>query len=300
MGFSQHQSFYIRYKWITKALKSIELDEGKFFNDNNNYLKLGIGKNMFTSMKYWVFATKLAEKSANNCYKLTELGNIIKKYDINCLKNDTFSIMHYNICSDAKNSETWYWFFNVLKSNVITKDSLINSLLPSWVESQGKKVSPKSLKRDIECLIQFYTVSENPHDPEDTIFSEFSKLGLVQEIRMPDGNRAIKKTRSSVEKIGINALMYVLLDYCTNNNQYIISVDDILNGYNLWGKIFNFDKQTSMEALNILSLQKENPIIFNRTSNLDTIQCPKIDPLSFLRDRYKKEEEYENSIQIQH
>lgn len=208
--------------------------------------------------------------------------------------------MHYNICSDAKNSETWYWFFNVLKSNVITKDSLINSLLPSWVESQGKKVSPKSLKRDIECLIQFYTVSENPHDPEDTIFSEFSKLGLIQEIRMPDGNRAIKKTRSSVEKIGVNALMYVLLDYCKNNNQYIISVDDILNGYNLWGKIFNFDKQTSMEALNILSLQKENPIIFNRTSNLDTIQCPKIDPLSFLRDRYKKEEEYENSIQIQH
>lgn len=70
MGFSQHQSFYIRYKWITKALKSIELDEGKFFNDNNNYLKLGIGKNMFTSMKYWVFATKLAEKSTNNCFKL--------------------------------------------------------------------------------------------------------------------------------------------------------------------------------------------------------------------------------------
>lgn len=288
MGFAQHQSFYIRYKWITKALKSIELDEGSFFNEKDNYLKLGIGKNMFTSLKYWIFASKLAEKSQNNTFRLTELGKIIKEYDLNLLKNDTLSIIHYNICSDNSNSETWFWFFNILKSNVITKDSLINSLLPSWVEIQGKKVSSKSLKRDVDCLIQFYTSNENPDDPEDTIFSEFSKLNLVSEVKLPDGNKAIKKTRPSIKDIGINALFYVLLDFCEKNNQYMISVEDILTSNNLWGKIFNFDKQTTMEALNILSLQKENPIIFNRTNNLDTVQCPKIKPIAFLKNEYSK------------
>lgn len=296
MGFSQHQSFYIRYKWITKALNSIELDEGAFFNNKDNYLKLGIGKNMFTSLKYWFYASKIAEKGNDGNYHLTNFGHILKIYDINCLRNDTISIIHYHICSDSDNSETWYWFFNILKSNVISKDSLINSLLPSWVESQGKKISPNSLKRDIECLVQFYTVKENSTDPEDTIYSEFSKLGLVEEIKLPDGNRAIKKLRSDVDKIGFDALMYVLLDYCKKNNQYMVSVEDIINEKNLWGKIYNFDKQTIMEALNVLSLKGDNAIVFNRTNNLDTVQCPKIDPIDYLERQYSKGDIYGKAI----
>ena len=287
MGFAQHQSFYIRYNWITKVLKNIELDDNSFFNNKDSYLDLSIGKNMFASLKHWMIAAKIVEKTNAGKYELTRLGKILQEFDINCVKNDTTSLLHYMIVSDDTNSETWYWFFNVLNDSTYTKENLVKTLLPTWVESRNKTISPKSLKKDIDCLIQFYTVKESMDDPEDIIFSPFSKMGLLAEIDN-NGNKIIQKQQPKIEDIGLVALMFILLEYCNQSNTYMISVDDMLNKSNLWKKVFNLEKQGIMEALNSLSLVKENPITFIRTNNLDTITVPEIDPIDFLRNAYKK------------
>lgn len=288
MGFAQHQSFYIRYKWITKSLKHIENDNGNYFNNKDNYLDLSIGKNMFASLKYWIIATKIAEKTSDNSYKLTDFGKIISEYDINCLRNDTISIIHYNIASDESNSESWFWFFNFLRHKTFERQKLINELLPSWVESKGRIISTKSLKKDIECLIQFYTANENYEDPEDTIYSPFAKLNLISESDT-NGVKYIHKSKPSISDIGIIALMYVLLDYRDKNEIAMITVENILIEKNLWGRIFNFDKETILEALNMLSLAKYFPITFSRTNNLDTIILPNISANEYLKSIYREE-----------
>jgi hypothetical protein len=80
VGYGQHQSFYLRPHWLYKALKEIKNDE-RFFYDEFCFEKLGVGKNMAKSIRYWCTATNVMEeqrrKDGKTVHKLTQFGELI-------------------------------------------------------------------------------------------------------------------------------------------------------------------------------------------------------------------------------
>lgn len=292
MAYAKHQSFYIRNKWISKGLKAIvEFKDGeRFFFDEDAPEKIGMGKNMVESLRYWLGATGLIEdgKEGNKkIHKLTELGWFIYKNDRLLMKNDTISILHYNLVRNIDDQSTVFnWYFNIFEESVINKDNLLTSFI-TWVsKNEKKKISPNSLKRDIDCLIQFYTKLPNEYDPEDVIYSPFSKIKLMEEIPSEDGYSIIKKTSPDINDIGLTALYYTLLCYAKDNNVNLINVEEIVNEQNLWGKVFNLSRIKIIEALNQLTTHKYYPIQFVRTNNLDNIKIPSMNIFTFLESEY--------------
>lgn len=58
MAYARHQSFYMRDKWLSKGLKSVE-DNSRFFYNDDSFEKIGLGKNMVEALKYWLLLLEL-------------------------------------------------------------------------------------------------------------------------------------------------------------------------------------------------------------------------------------------------
>lgn len=60
--FSGHESFPCRYTWLPKAYSAIHTNADIFDNDNHAMVKLGVGKNMVKSIRFWVQSFGVAEQ----------------------------------------------------------------------------------------------------------------------------------------------------------------------------------------------------------------------------------------------
>jgi hypothetical protein len=289
MGYGQHQSFYLRDRWLNKAIRHLG-EDSRFFYDKQAFEKIGLGKNMVQSLRYWSIATGVVEEIFNEERKkthlITDFGNIIYKYDKFIKFQDSAAIIHYQMCKQKEPSTAWYWFFNEYKETIRSKENIIQEFI-IWVkENENKPFSNNSLKKDIDCLIKLYTSGQSNIDPEEVIQSPLSKLGILE-----DRKGIIYKQNLTIAQIGLIALMYVLLDYKKIHKIDTVSVENIVDEPGLWGKVFNMSRASIVTALTELSMKSDFPIHFVRTNNLDLIRIPSIDPIDFLQKEYSRKAE---------
>lgn len=267
MGFGQHQTFYLRQQWLTKGLTEISKNS-RFFFEPEHFEILGVGKNMAKSIRHWLNVTQLMEekRSTKTEFVMTDLAKIIYQYDRNIKSKFTLYILHYLLVTEKNEASTWYWFFNVFNENVFTKQMLVEKL-EQWVkENFEKEVSINSLKRDVDCLIQLYIAKEYSNQtPEDVIKSPFESLELV---RQTQGSYLVKA--QTHDNLFTNVLYITLLKYMDKHNIREVSLNDLVNCEELWGKVFNLNRDTIIEYLE--EIQSSYPVIFTRTNRLDVIR----------------------------
>ena len=64
-AFGRHETFALRYGWLTKGMQELNKEElGKqapVFEAEDATVRLGVGKNMVSSIRYWLQATRIVE-----------------------------------------------------------------------------------------------------------------------------------------------------------------------------------------------------------------------------------------------
>ena len=110
----RHESFSIREWWLAKGLIAVK-EDSKVFSSSDATDVLGIGTNMVKSLKYWMTATSLI-KEENKKMVLTELGDLIDKYDP--YLEDIFSwwLIHLNLILNLEDSYVYSFSCLVLKT----------------------------------------------------------------------------------------------------------------------------------------------------------------------------------------
>jgi hypothetical protein len=293
MGYSQHQSFYLRDRWLSKALKNIEVNNSFFF-EKDAFEKVGLGKNMVQSLKYWIVATKLyrEEKEGNTKYhQITHLGKYINQKDRAIKYKNTAGLLHHSLATNEDVSTTWYWFFNVYNETVFTRDEVLEELA-KWVQNRETRVvAEKSLKRDIDCLIKLYTTGGSIADPEEVILSPLYKLHLLEE-----KNGVIYKKEANFTDENLLLIGYTLLKYGETHHTNIISLDDIVHKDGLLGKLFNMKRSSIVTLISNWTEHSEYPAVFTRTNNLDTLRLPEVSAEDFIHyeQQRKAEHTYDN------
>jgi len=285
MAFGQHQTFYLRQQWINKGIREVKQD-GRFFYQEDHFEILGVGKNMAKSIRYWLTAMQLVEEKRSDRVDvvLTQLAETVMRFDPYIKNKQTLSLLHYLLVTEKNVATTWYWFFNVFNERVFNKVMLVEQLTKWISEHYPKPVSETTIKRDIDCLIQLYVLKEYRNQtPEDVIKSPFEQLGLIQETT---GTNYLKAEVNFKQNIGI--LYVILLKYFDKHNVKEVSLSDLLNGEELWGRVFNLNRDTIITLVD--EIQKEYPIIFTRTNRLDVIRADKdMHWLDALRQVYENE-----------
>ncbi|OMF28658.1 hypothetical protein BK133_18565 [Paenibacillus sp. FSL H8-0548] len=289
MKYGQHETFHLRLNWLRKGIKMIQSNP-RFFFEKDAAEIIGLGKNMVQSLRFWLTATNIAMELKNeenkSIHLLTELGEVVNKYDPYLDFSDSLSVLHFSLIDKGNINDrlfVWYGFFNTFSRSSFTKEEVIHEL-SIWAAREGEQTSENSLKRDIDCMIRLYIEVQQFKDPEDVTQSPFGKLKLVSVSE--ESSSIFIKNNQSYKNIGVTALMYVLLKYGERNETDNVSVEEIESKPSLWGNIFHLQRSEIINALEELSEHLYYPIIFQRTNRLNTILLPQISPIEYLRDEY--------------
>ena len=285
MKIKGHQSFHIRRGWIYKGLNEVKNDNLVFSRKDIVHTDLlGIGSNMVTALKYCLDALKLVDKKregSKNLIVLSKIGELILEKDPYLEEIETWQLLHYNLATNEEQATTWYWFFNEYKGNKFTRDNLFENLNSYIKQNYEKEVSERSLKDDINCLLNTY-VERVVESPEDNMESPFAELGLINIANKKNGE--LSYTKSYKNKVNVYLAYYIIRNLAIDREN--LDLKDIINSKNGIGNIFNLNSYEIMDTLDCL--QNLGYIKVTRTGGLDYVSfVDERNPIEELENMYE-------------
>lgn len=291
MKFGHHQSFYLRVNWLSKAMK-MRNEDPEFFYNEFGFEKIGLGKNMVKSLRYWVVATSVMEERKNeerkSIHQLTEFGRLVFEHDRFIRLPLTAAVLHCILASNKEQASTWYWYFNEFNHRSGTNDEVL-ATLSEWVKQHhNREVSTNTLKRDLDCLKLMYSVqAKSEDDPEEVVASPLSGLNLLYETK----DQFVKQS-PEIHQIDLDALYFNLLFYCGNHGVNSVTLEEILVKPMLWGKLYHLSSNQILEALELLHADTLYPVKFVRTNQIYSLNVEVEDAYAFLRKAYLRKAVY--------
>lgn len=265
--FSGHETFYCRHYWLKKGFDFLR--EGNKFSDENAVTKLGVGKNMVTSIRYWVRAFGIINenKDGENNQLTSEFGNKLfseNGFDPFLEDSNSLWLLHYHLVKKG-HASIYHLFFNKLKngSHEFTDDRIKKGIVYLTEENNQERPSDKTLDSDIKVFKANYMQPRNPKNIED----EF--MGLLQELNLFESSKNIIADNTDRDEISLELFLYCLLDRFQGENS--ISVENILKAENSPALIFCMTEHGIIKKLKQLD-DKFNSIVFSENSGVRELQ----------------------------
>lgn len=268
--FKGHEKFILRDGWINKGITLVK-EDSKIFQDKNAAVLLGVGNNMVKSLRYWLKAMQLTKESSKYGAELTELGELVLKYDRYLEDEFTLWLLHINLVRNKEVATTWNVFFNRCDILDLNRKEVVETL-KNEIEREyiGIKYAESAIKDDVDVLLNMYSkIKEHDYDPEDNKTSPLSDLKLIRS----DKGR-YSKSQPDIKKINSLIILYIIL--LLKNNEETLSLDNILNGteYSIGiSALFNLNKNLVNAYLDKLENLQYIKVI--RTARLDYISFDK-------------------------
>jgi len=128
-SFGRHETFALRYSWLTKGFQAFHGDKAVFSSDKST-IELGVGKNMVNAIKYWLRATIMLKDSSEGL-EATPIGKAIFSeggWDPYLEDEATLWLIHWLLVSNCELASAWYWFFNCFHKSEFTSEEASEAL----------------------------------------------------------------------------------------------------------------------------------------------------------------------------
>jgi hypothetical protein len=180
VAYARHETFHPRFGWLKKGFDRATDDPGVFL-DAEATVRLGVGKNMVRSIRYWCAAFKLL---AND--QPTDFGNhLLGRTGWDSFLEDPASLwlLHWRLLEPTCIATAWYMAFNEFRATEFTVESLTDELF-AYASEGGGRVAVSSLKKDATCILRMYTtqVGGGGKLNEDSLDCPFAELGLIETV----------------------------------------------------------------------------------------------------------------------
>lgn len=277
MKYAGHESFSIRKNWLQKGIRNIEAFRNKTKGEEELMDKLGIGRNMVHSLRYWLKATALVnDDPKKHVFELTDFGKLVEKHDPYIQELGTLFFIHLNLAKNKDFATSWYFLFNEFNMTEFSeKDFCLG--LEKWNEMNSEKsASASSFVKDFDCIRHTYIQPKKSRDyfemdPESNMECPLSELELLKF----GENSLIQKSVPSKKKFPPLVLFASILDWKREKGieQNEIKLSDIQNAPLSPGKIFNMDSILLMSLLG--DLENKGFLSVVRTAGLDVVRIKK-------------------------
>lgn len=255
-AFGRHETFPLRYAWLTKGLDALRKQPAIFGDPERAMVELGIGRNMVNAIQYWLQVTGVAEFTDNQS-KITTLGTTLlgPMGDPYLEDEATLWIIHWLIAANAQLATGFFWFFNRFAMPRFREEE-VRAGLTEFVEQELKiKRAQSTLKSDCSTLLRMYTSSAERS--EDHLDSPLAYLQLV-ESESSRGYRSLRTTRPFMPPVALHFALAQLFDNAPQ--QSALLVRSVLYGGDDWpapGAIFRLSEEGLMAAL--VSVMEQYP-----------------------------------------
>lgn len=277
--FSGHESFPVRFTWLTKAVQHCEPEsERDLFSRPDAMVTLGVGKNMVRSMRSWAVATGMLKPEEDGRREKrvqpTELGLMLfgkKGFDPFMEDPGTVWLLHWLLASNRRMT-TWFWTFNELRDVEFERTQLVAQLLRVGRELSQKEIAADTVERDIDCFLRTYV----PSDPDKRLSREelldcpLTELGLIRRSGNPNSYAFHRGRQDSLpDAIFAYCLLAFWQSQPTVTNT--LRFDEVAYGAGSPGQIFKLSENALVDRLHNLGGLTGNRIRYDDTSGLRQI-----------------------------
>lgn len=177
--FSGHDSFQCRQLWLKKGYDYVK--EQRSFNEEDAVVKLGVGKNMVSAIRYWMKAFNILDSKEH----LTEFG--VKLFDEKTgydpyLEDDaSLWLLHYQLVK-TELASIYSIIFNEFRKEKLffNREIFLNYLKRVQETNADLSFNENTVAKDFSVFTNMYKIDSNSGEIEDSFSGILSELGLLK------------------------------------------------------------------------------------------------------------------------
>lgn len=236
--FSGHDSFQCRQLWLKKGFDFVQ--EGQSFNNEDAVIKLGVGKNMVSAIRYWLKAFNIIDHKDNPTEFGIKLLDNVEGYDPFLEDEASLWLLHYQLVKTGLAS-TYSIIFNEFRKEKLffNKETYVNYLKRRKETEPSLAFNENTVADDFVVFVKMYQGSETSKNVEDSFSGVLSEIELLKKI----GN--VKEEQYQIEnserdKLPEAVLLFSIVDNPNYGNS--ISLNSLEYDSNSPGSIFAMNR----------------------------------------------------------
>lgn len=262
--FSGHESFPCKSLWLKKGYDFVM--EGNNFNSPEAVIGLGVGKNMVTSIRFWLRAFGIIEND-----EITWIGNYL--FDEKSGKDKylediaTLWLLHFNLVFLEEATLYNMFFCGVQRErNNFERDQVVNYVKLRMVEAgKATTFNANTVKKDVGVLLQNYALPRKPQSNED-----FSSLLIdLDLIRQSSEGKGYYFNVDGKRKVTKEIFLYGLLKLKEQEGDNTIPFDTIQEKV---GLVFCMQDYETIEMLKHLSNNYSQYFAYSDVAGIKQVQ----------------------------
>jgi hypothetical protein len=281
-----HDTFQCRSLWLKKGYDYIK--SNRSFKDLDAVVYLGVGKNMVSSIRFWMRSFDIIDEND----KLTEFG--ISLLDDNgfdpYLEDDgSLWLLHFKLVMKGYSS-IYYLLFNEFRKEKIefTKESFIKYINRKCNEYNIKEIKDNTILDDFSVMTKMYLRSDSQSkDKEDNYSGLLTELNLLKNIGDKNDELYVIEN-SEKENIPFDILLYCIIE--AGGFESSINLNKIESDFNNVGSIFAINRNGLINHINLITKNYKS-IVYSDYAGIKELQIKKkINPITILEKYYGKKD----------
>ena len=290
VGFGRHETFSLRYSWLSKGFQALLEDPGVFASEDAT-VTLGVGRNMVHAIRFWLLAAQLMEPAGKG-FQPTPVGEMIfdaKGFDPYLEDEATLWLIHWLIVTNPERATAWFWFFNRFHKPEFTSAEVATALTDFASQHLRGKTAETTLKQDASIVLRMYARSKgNTRTPlEEALDSPLSLLHLISQA---PGGRVYFSHPEEREGLPLGILGFAVSQLFDTMKAAQLPVEDLMypnNEYPAPGAVFRLTENALIAKLERLIHRMPGVFEIRETAGIHQVYLLKqVAPLAFLEDHY--------------
>jgi len=279
--FSGHDSFQCRQLWLKKGYDHVQ--EGRNFNDEDAVVKLGVGKNMVSSIRFWLKAFNIID----NKDIPTEFGKRLfddeNGYDPFLEDEASLWLLHYQLVKNSFAS-VYSIIFNEFRKEKLffNKETFVNYVKRIGESNPDLNFNENTVAKDFIVFANLYKNDPESKDVEDSFSGILSEIELLKTTgKGKEEQFYIENTeRDNLHKA---VVLFTILDNPNYGNS--ISLNSLEFDLNSPGSIFALNRSG---LINIISeiVSDFKDITFTDQAGIKELQFKKKSDAYTILDKY--------------
>lgn len=265
-------------------------------------VKLGVGKNMVRSIRFWAEVAGVIEDGEEGGMRPSRFGNEIfhrEGWDPYLENQETLWLLHWKIVTSKPPLFAWDYLLNHWHRTSFTKSEIIEAF-ETEAARQGRKLSKSTLETHFEVFLHSYlpTRSRKNEVLEDNLDCPLVELGLIKtgpNRLLSESTRGEPSYVFAVEEKP--AISDELFAYCLNEFWNVTRPNDQIVDFRVVslspgspGQVFKLPDRAVRDRLDRIERETEGIFAFDDTADLQQVRrCRKPDPFQLLERIYQKD-----------
>ena len=294
VSFGRHESFPLRFGWITKGLEALK-DNPDVFASEDATVTLGVGKNMVAAIRYWLLATRMAERTTRRGLARTAIGEVLFPDALDAeggdryLEDDaTIWLLHWLLATNPTEATAVYWFYNHFHKPEFVTDEVFAALREFARQSITAKAAATTLRKDVNLVLRMYAQSRGGTRllAEDALDSPLAALQLQERL----DQHTWHAPPTDREEIPLTAFAYAVADVFAHVGAEQLPVEQLMYSdqeHCAPGSVFRLTENGLTDKLEALCEAYPSVLQLNRTAGLYQLyKTGPLDGLRILEDHY--------------